>query len=82
MTALMAYCAATHGSVTSYGRTVQRNALVGGVAASAHLAWVAADVVYDNSGDDPQWRENVAARVGLIVIHEHDHDHIQPRAEP
>lgn len=75
--ALMAYAAATRGSVTSWGRTVMHNRDVGGVPDSAHLLWVGADVTYDND-DAPSWREAIAKRVGLHLVHEGDHDHVQP----
>ena len=45
--ALRAYCQATSGSVTSWGRTPAHNKAVGGVTESAHTLWIAADVVYD-----------------------------------
>jgi len=79
--ALMAYCAATGGSITSWGRTVKHNAKVGGVVDSAHLLWIAADVVYDANGAPPPGvlpiRESLAHRLGLTLIHEGDHDHVQ-----
>jgi hypothetical protein len=76
--ALIAYCTATGGSQTSGGRTRKHNFAVGGVVDSAHLLWVAADVVYDQ--DDPHaWRDRMASRVGLRIIRdEPDHDHLQP----
>jgi copper chaperone CopZ len=77
--ALMAYCAATRGSVTSWGRTPLHNAQVGGVADSAHLIWTGADVVYDTTSlSDVQIRSALAARLGLMLIAESDHDHMQP----
>lgn len=46
---LLAYCFRFRASVTSWGRTHQRNAspAVGGVPNSKHQVWLAADVVYD-----------------------------------
>lgn len=80
--AAMAYCAATGGSVTSWGRTVKHNTKVGGVADSGHVLWIAVDVVYDANGMPPPGgstaRETLAARLGLMLIHEGDHDHVQP----
>lgn len=74
---LMAYCMATGGSVTSYGRTLAHNAAVGGVSDSAHLIWTAADVVYDSGmAADPN-RDALARRLGLMLVHEGDHDHVQ-----
>ena len=75
--ALRAYCMASGSSVTSWGRTPNHNKTVGGVTDSAHLLWIAADVVYDMPGDVP-WHDALAARVGLMIVHEGDHDHVQP----
>lgn len=79
---LMRYCALTGGSVTSYGRTLSRNAQVGGVATSAHLFWLGADVVYDTVL--PARGEDLAKRLGLRLIREEDppHDHLQPEIWP
>lgn len=74
--AALAYCAATGGSVTSWGRTAKRNAAVGGVANSAHLLWLAVDVVYDEPLDVAH-RKSLATRLGLTLIDEGDHDHLQ-----
>ena len=71
------YCALFGASTTSAGRTPTHNAAVGGVAQSAHLFGRARDVVYD----EPQsaaGRVAVGARLGLRVIIEVDHDHLQP----
>lgn len=64
-------------SVTSAGRTVEHNTAVGGVARSAHLFDVGADLVYDAM---PALGECLAVgeRLGLRVIREGDHDHLQP----
>lgn len=75
---IRAYCNATGGSITSWGRTPARNDRVGGVADSAHLLWLAADVVYDVGPVGPSpVREAIARRLGLVLIHEDDHDHAQ-----
>ena len=74
--ALRSYCYATRASITSWGRTLKRNAAVGGVPDSAHLIWKGADVVYD----DPvaaDVRLAIAKRLGLMIVVEGDHDHIQ-----
>lgn len=63
-------------SVTSWGRTPDRNALVGGVQHSQHLAWTAADVVLDDAGLASSLQRQ-AERVGLEVIVEPDHIHFQ-----
>lgn len=74
--ALRAYCAATGASVTSFGRTPKHNEDVKGEPNSAHLVWLAADVVYD-----APWhlltRRLLAGRVGLTLVSEEDHDHLQ-----
>ena len=74
--ALMAYCYGTGGSVTSWGRTARRNAKVGGHKNSWHLAFLGADVVYD---DPVPWAtaKSLAGRFGLRVVREKDHDHLQ-----
>lgn len=75
--ALRAYCSITGASVTSFGRTWEHNREVGGVPRSAHIVWLAADVVYDADrppADGPEW----AGRLGLRLIREGDHDHLQP----
>lgn len=82
--ALETYCHVTGGSVTSYGRSMDRNRSVGGVALSGHRFWLAADVVY---GPSPELMEQappsdlateIARRVGLRLFRESDHDHLQP----
>jgi Peptidase M15 len=75
--AIMAYCSATTGSVTSWGRTRTHNTQVGGVEDSAHMLWVAADVTYDTP-PLPALRDKLAKRLGLFIVHEGDHDHLQP----
>lgn len=85
--ALRSYCLATGGSVTSYGRSPAHNKAVGGLPDSAHLLWLAADIVYD-APIDPTLKSRIADRVGLHRIPEKgnvptpdeaaDHDHLQP----
>ncbi len=75
--ALRAYCAALGASVTSYGRTTAHNVTVGGVKYSAHRAWLAADVVYDVIPPELD-RQQLARRLGLLLVVEGDHDHLQP----
>ena len=78
--ALRTYCALTGASVTSYGRTPGHNAdpKIGGVKNSAHLYWLAADVVYDPPVPIPSVRTERARRLGLWLLAEGDHDHLQP----
>lgn len=78
---LRAYCGRFAASVTSSGRTVTHNRIVGGVERSAHLFWLAADVVYDHTLEAVatlEERAEIARRLGLKLIHENDHDHVQP----
>lgn len=75
--AVIAYEAITGASETSGGRTARHNAKVGGVAHSAHLAHRAVDVVYDDPPPKEE-RWSWAERLGLRLIVEDDHDHLQP----
>lgn len=75
---IMAYCASTGGSVTSWGRTSLHNAGVGGVDGSYHLSWLGADVVYDLPALPLTRRQTSARHVGLEIIAEADHDHLEP----
>jgi hypothetical protein len=75
---LIAYCGWSRASVTSYGRSQERNQKVGGVKYSKHCLWLAADVVYD-----PHPRPRLAdarrraTQLGMRVIREDSHDHLQ-----
>ena len=71
------YRRAVGGSVTSGGRSPNRNAQVGGKPNSAHLLDLAADVVPDGLTSDAA-RETLARGLGLMLIIEADHDHLQP----
>ena len=64
-------------SLTSSGRTLAHNQSVGGVLGSPHLYDLAADVVYDTLVPLDRCVA-VAAALGLTVIREGDHDHLQP----
>lgn len=74
--ALRTYCETLGGSVTSWGRTVAHNAAVGGDPRSLHLAWRAADVVYDTRPPIER-AQDVASMLGLKVYREGDHDHLR-----
>lgn len=76
--AVRMYGMLTDASVTSWGRTVAHNAAVGGVTYSAHQFWLACDVVYDRPAalSDVARRE-MAKRLGLNLIVEGDHHHLQ-----
>lgn len=73
--ALARYRHLTGASVTSWGRTTRRNALVGGTPDSHHLTDTAADVVYDTYLP-LRTAQELAADLGLFVFREVDHDHI------
>lgn len=77
--AVATYCLIHGGSITSWGRTTLRNKAVGGVPGSSHRFWRGADVVYDSTDvwKDPN-RIEYARRLGLKIIAEGDHDHLQP----
>lgn len=74
------YCLAFSGSVTSWVRSVDRNAAVGGVRNSQHLTGLAVDVVYDGAAPGPEATAWLAQR-HLLRIPEGDHDHIMARPE-
>ena len=71
------FCALTGGSVTSWTWTLRHNANVGGVTHSGHLYGLAVDVVYDTPQALRLTMER-ARRLGLKLIREGDHDHLQP----
>lgn len=70
------YAMLTNASGTSAGRTEKHNKDVGGVPYSAHRFWLAQDLVYD--GPAPPDGDIIAQRLGLKLIREGDHDHLQP----
>jgi hypothetical protein len=75
--AIFTYCVLTGGSEIGGRRTEKRNALKSGVQHSAHLVKLASDVVYDT--DIPfEVRSSWARRLGLKLIVEDDHDHLEP----
>jgi len=75
--ALNTYCAITSASITSSLRTGRHNAVVGGMPHSAHLYALGADVVYD-APLDRDLAATIAKRLGLLLLRESDHDHLQP----
>ena len=75
--AALTYCDLTDASVSSWKRTVKHNTAVGGVVQSAHLFGLAVDVVYDAPVALPLAMER-ARRLGLRLLREADHDHLQP----
>lgn len=70
------YCQLTHGSVTSWVRSAKRNAEVGGVPDSQHLRGTGADIAYD-APLPLGVRASAAEQVGLQLISERTHDHLQ-----
>lgn len=76
--AVYRYCVRFRGSVVSGFRTRSRNRDVGGKPDSLHLQGLAADVVLDFNGDDDS-RHVAAFDLGLRLVIEHDHDHLEYR---
>lgn len=74
--AVMSWCYRFQGSITSWGRTEKHNASVGGVNGSRHTLFKACDVVYDVLPDIVD-RKQVAMQLGLTLVVENDHDHLQ-----
>lgn len=67
-----------HGaSTTSWFRSTKRNTAVGGVPGSAHRFGLGVDLVYDSPPNITQLDAD-ARRLGLRVLREGDHDHVQP----
>jgi len=79
-TAVVQYCMATGGSVTSWIRTPKRNASVGGTPSSRHLTGMAVDVVYDDGLPAPGTTKTIAEKLGLYAYRgpNYSHDHIRP----
>ncbi len=67
-------------SVTSWGRSAAHNAAVGGHPDSWHRLWLGADVVLDDPRDRPLF-ERQCVRLGLRVVDEGNHLHVQPGLE-
>jgi hypothetical protein len=65
-------------SVTSWGRTAQRNARpeIAGKPNSRHLLWLAVDVVLDDPAKEADFMTE-ARRLGLGCLNERDHIHVQ-----
>ena len=77
---LLAYCAATQASVTSWGRSPERNARVGGHVNSLHQVWLAADVGYSPNPTPPLAKARKrASQLGMRLVRETNptHDHLQ-----
>ena len=63
-------------SVTSWIRSRRRNAALAGVVDSRHLLGLAVDIVLDDTSVVDQFQKH-AANLGLQVIIESDHLHVQ-----
>ena len=66
-------------SETSGLRSVKRNAAIGGMPLSAHLIGLAVDVILDEPARVSELTA-FAAKMGLIVLDDGDHVHIEPKA--
>lgn len=75
--AVFAYCQLTHASGTSAERTPHHNHERNGRATSPHLVGLGRDVVYDEK-PPLTVRRQWAIRLGLRLLEEADHDHLQP----
>jgi hypothetical protein len=76
--AALRYAALTGASATSWFRTAAHNHAVGGVVHSAHVVGLAVDVVYNDPVPLMAERVEWAKRLGLRLVAEGDHDHLQP----
>ena len=76
--AIRAYCSWSRASISSWGRSPERNAQVGGNVESRHLIWLAADVVYaPNPLPELAVATRMAKKLGITLIREPSHDHLQ-----
>jgi len=77
---LIAYAGWSRGSVTSWGRSPERNALpsIRGHANSLHLSFLAADIGYHPNPTPPLSKARKrASQLGMRLLRESDHDHLQ-----
>jgi len=71
------YCFLTNASVTRFGSSRAHQAkLDPAVKQSPHVYWLGADVEYD--GAAPADGVEIAERLGMKLLREPDHDHLQP----
>ena len=66
-------------SVTSWLRTIDRNAKVGGLPKSLHLSGLAVDVVLDNKEETDVFKE-ACNSIGVYCYDEGDHLHLYERS--
>jgi Peptidase M15 len=73
-------CQKYRASTTSWFRTDAHNKAVGGVPHSPHRFGLAVDVTYDTplTADQKTMFIEDAKRLGIFVLPEGDHDHLQP----
>lgn len=70
------YCSVLGGSTTSWIRTEKHNQRVKGHPRSLHRVGLGCDVIYDAT-PERELRVQWADRLGLQVVMEGDHDHLQ-----
>jgi uncharacterized protein YcbK (DUF882 family) len=70
------YCRLTTASVTSWIRSQQHNAHVGGATHSRHLTGLAVDVIYDDPPPLPE-RYRIAELTSLLLYPRTNHDHLE-----
>jgi hypothetical protein len=76
---VVSFCDALGGSVSSWARTPDHSVAVGGTRTDPHVFKLGADVVYTPAPFPPLDRSHAAAaQLGLFLIREVDHDHLQP----
>jgi hypothetical protein len=66
-------------SVSSWGRTPEHNAEVGGHPQSWHMLWLGMDVIFKPMVKNVEF-EGDADLLGLQAIFEGDHYHLEPKA--
>ena len=76
--AVLSFCILFEASETSGFRTGLRNEKVGGVPLSAHRVGLGKDVVYDSTPPNEATAKARAQSLGLKLIREEGHDHLQP----
>lgn len=71
-------CGLYQGSVTSWIRSAEHNAAVGGVRTSKHVDGLAVDVKYDSAVPPPYAEvQAMAYQFGCKLVREKDHDHFE-----
>lgn len=64
-------------SVTSWGRTVQHNSIVGGVPGSDHLLWLGIDIILEPQQKNLAFEKDCST-LGLSALYEITHYHLRP----